>query len=131
MANMSPESEAKRLQSLQLTGLLDSAPEEAFDELVRLAAYICGAPISLVSLVDEHRQWFKAKVGLEVTETPRDVSFCAHVIQQDHLFVVPDTLEDPRFEKNGLVLGDPHVRFYAGYPLSTDSGEKPGCVVCH
>ena len=131
MARLSPEGEAKRLQVLHLTGLLDSAPEEEFDELVQLAAYICGAPISLVSLVDENRQWFKARVGLEVTETPRNVSFCAHAIQQDQLFVVPNALEDPRFVDNGLVVGDPHVRFYAGYPLSTDTGEKLGslCVI--
>ena len=131
MAKMSPESEAKRLQALQETGLLDSVPEEEFDDLVKLAAYICGAPISLISLVDEDRQWFKARVGLAVSETPRDVSFCAHVIEQDQLFVVPDALEDPRFVKNGLVQGDPHVRFYAGYPLSTDTGENLGalCVI--
>ena len=128
---MSSENEARRLHALQATGLLDTAAEEEFDELVQLAAYICGAPISLISLVDEDRQWFKARVGMEATETPRDVSFCAHVIQQDQLFVVPDALEDPVFAENGLVLGDPHVRFYAGYPLATDTGENLGalCVI--
>jgi PAS domain S-box-containing protein len=111
--------------------LLDTPPEELFDELVQLTAHICDTPISLVSLVEDRRQWFKARVGLEATETPIEMSFCAHAIRQDGLFVVEDTALEPRFADNALVLGSPFIRFYAGYPLRVLSGEAIGtlCVI--
>ena len=116
---------------MRATELLDTAPEELFDELVQLTASICETPISLVSLVEDQRQWFKARVGLEATETPIEMSFCAHAIQQEGLFVVEDTAEEPLFAENALVLGSPFIRFYAGYPLRVQTGEPIGtlCVI--
>ena len=120
-----------RLASLHALNVLDTPTETEFDQLVHLAAEICGTPISLVSLVDDHRQWFKASVGMDVRETPRDISFCAHAIQQPELFVVENAIEDRRFSDNPLVTGDPSIRFYAGMPLETPSGHKIGtlCVI--
>jgi signal transduction histidine kinase len=112
------ENEASRLQALRLTQLLDTPPEAAFDGLAQVAALLCAAPIALVSLVDESRQWFKACVGLDVRETPRSVSFCAHAIHGSELFVIEDALADPRFADNPLVVGPPNIRFYAGAPLA-------------
>ncbi len=111
--------------------MLDTPPEEAFDELVKLAAALCEVPISTVSLVDEDRQWFKAQVGLDSRETPIEVSFCKHAIQQDGLYVVEDATCDPLFAKNALVTGEPHIRFYAGHPLRAPEGEALGtlCVI--
>ena len=125
------EAEHRRLEAVRSTGLLDTGPEQAYDDLVQLAACICQVPISLVTLVDEHRLWLKAKVGVPISEVPRDFSFCSFTIQQDGLFVIPDTLEDPRYATNISVTGAPCIRFYAGYPLSTSSGEKLGslCIV--
>jgi PAS domain S-box-containing protein len=119
------------LEALRATELLDTPPEELFDELVQLTAHICETPISLVSLVEDRRQWFKARVGLEATETPIEMSFCAHAIQQDGLFIVEDTAQEPKFAENALVLGSPFIRFYAGYPLRVLSGEAIGtlCVI--
>ena len=127
-----PENEAQRLAALRRYAVLDTQPEPAFDEIVWLAAYICGTPISFISLVDAHRQWFKAKIGLNVSETSRATSFCAHAIIGGDLLVVPDTLQDPRFADNPYVLAaDSHVRFYAGVPLVTDDGYALGtlCVI--
>lgn len=126
-----PEYENDRLLDLYRTGLLDTPCEAEFDEIVKLASAICNTPISLISLVDSNRQWFKARVGLETTETNRDVSFCSHAILQDQLFEIHDALKDSRFYDNPLVISDPAIRFYAGMPLITSAGHRLGtlCVI--
>jgi len=123
-----PPNEHERLQSLRALAILDTPPEERFDRITRLAAQIVGTPIVLISLVDEARQWFKSAVGLEATETPRDVAFCAHAILDTKVFVVPDAHVDPRFAENPLVTGAPDVRFYAGAPLSLSDGVRIGTL---
>ncbi|MBD2103041.1 PAS domain S-box protein [Leptolyngbya sp. FACHB-261] len=128
-----PPDESTRLNALHQYEILDTAPESDFDDLTRLAAHICGTPIALVSLVDENRQWFKSKVGLDVCETPRDAAFCAHTILQPDLLIIPDTLADERFAANPLVTSAPHIRFYAGMPLTNPQGFALGslCVIDH
>jgi two-component system cell cycle sensor histidine kinase/response regulator CckA len=123
--------EAKRLKVLWQYDILDTVPEEVFDDLTELAARICEAPIALISLVDEDRQWFKSKVGLTINETSRDISFCAHAIKQEDLFIIPDATKDLRFANNPLVTSDPKIRFYAGAPLTTPDGHALGslCVI--
>ncbi|HEY9876802.1 MAG TPA: PAS domain S-box protein, partial [Leptolyngbyaceae cyanobacterium] len=126
-----PINEEERLTALQQYQVLDTEPELAFDGLTRLAAQICETPIAFISLLDAQRQWFKAKVGIEVRETPRDVAFCAYTILQSDLLLVPDAQQDQRFADNPFVASDPCVRFYAGAPLITPSGYAIGglCVV--
>ena len=121
----------ERLSSLRRLGILDTPAEPAYDDLAHLAAIVCNAPIALISLVDEDRQWFKARVGLTVEETPRSVSFCSHAIAEGRLFVVRDTHEDARFRENPLVTGDPLIRFYAGMPVVGPAGLPIGtlCVI--
>lgn len=128
MAASTTALEAARIAALNRYAILDSEPEESFDDLVILAAHVCKAPMALLSLVDDHRQWFKSKVGVEVRETPKEISVCAHAIQQHDLFIVPDMLEDPRFRENPLVLGEPRIRFYAGAPLVNEDGFALGTL---
>lgn len=123
--------EKARLLSLHSQNILDSEGEEEFDRIVKVASFICGTPISLISLVDTNRQWFKSRIGLNIEETPRNVSFCSHAIQQEGIMEIQDALEDNRFKDNPLVTGDPKIRFYAGTPLITKNGFKLGtlCVI--
>ena len=128
-----PENEANRILALHGLNILDTPPEERFDRITRLATKCFDVPVALVSLVDSDRQWFKSCQGLEVSETPRTVSFCAHAILQDEVFIIPDARLDPRFADNPIVTGEPHVVFYAGVPLTTADGSKVGtlCLVDH
>ena len=123
-----PPDEHERLRALRALMLLDTTPEERFDRVVAFAAQEFGCPIALVSLIDARRQWFKARIGLPVCETARDISFCGHAILDDELFVVPDATADPRFADNPLVTGEPHIRFYAGAPLRLASGHRIGTL---
>ena len=122
------KNDAARVEALHKYAILDTEPEQAFDDLVLLASFICKTPIALISLVDEDRQWFKSKVGLSLSETSRDIAFCATAIQQPDVFVVPDTLNDERFRNNPFVVSEPNVRFYAGAPLIDEDGNALGTI---
>ncbi len=126
-----PADEALRLRDLQRHQLLDHAGDHHFDQIAKLASALFDRPIALISLVDHDRQWFLSRNGLEVSETPREVAFCAHTIASDEVMVVPDALQDERFSSNPLVLSPPGIRFYAGAPLRTKDGHNLGtlCVI--
>jgi signal transduction histidine kinase/DNA-binding response OmpR family regulator len=124
----SPDNELERLRALHGLDVLDTPPEERFDRVTRLAARLFGVPIALVSLVDRHRQWFKSRQGLDVCETPRDVSFCGHAILGEGPLIVPNALDDDRFADNPLVSDGPRIRFYAGHPLCARDGSRVGTL---
>jgi anti-sigma regulatory factor (Ser/Thr protein kinase) len=128
---MAVADEAGRLKALRQYRILDTEPEQAFDDLTLIASQICGVPVALISLVDEDRQWFKSRVGIEARESSRSVSFCAHAILQRGIFTIPDASKDERFRDNPFVRGDPHIRFYAGAPITTQDGYALGtlCVI--
>ena len=126
------DDDSQRLQELRRLMILDSGADTAYDDITRLASQLCAAPISLISLIDTDRQWFKSRVGLAAQETPRQWSFCSHAIETpDEVFIVKDAQQDDRFKDNPLVTGEPNIRFYAGVPLVTSSGAAIGslCVI--
>jgi hypothetical protein len=125
-----PETEARRLAAVRSLEILDTPPEERFDRFTRMATRLFNVPVSLISLVDENRQWFKSRTGVQIDETPRNLSFCAHAILEPRPLVVPDALLDERFATNPLVTGQPRIRFYAGVPLRI-AGEAIGtfCLI--
>ncbi|WP_101927485.1 MULTISPECIES: GAF domain-containing sensor histidine kinase [Luteimonas] len=127
-AKLSPHAEARRLASLRAYGILDTPEEAVFDDITRIASAVCQTPISVVNLIDAHRQWFKSEVGLGVRETPLETSICAHAILEEDYLEVADTTLDPRFAYNPLVTGEPGLRFYAGALLKTPDGLPIGTV---
>lgn len=128
LAAVAPPSQQARLAALHSYGILDTPVEGAFDDITRIAAYVCQTPIAVVNLIDEHRQWFKSEIGLGVRETPLETSICAHAILQFDFMEIPDTTLDARFNCNPLVTGAPHLRFYAGALLKTSAGHALGTV---
>jgi diguanylate cyclase (GGDEF)-like protein len=126
-----PVDEQERLTQLRSLAILDTPPEERFDRVTRMARRLFGVPIALVSLIDENRQWFKSCFGLDVSETERRISFCGHAILNKGVLVIEDATQDERFSDNPLVTGEPHIRFYAGQPLHTLSGQAVGtlCII--
>ncbi len=126
-----PTNDPERLATLREYGVLDSLRDQAYEDIIALATYICGTPISLISLIDESRQWFKAEVGIGASQTSREESFCAYTIENPQTLVVEDAQNDPRFADNPLVTGDPNIRFYAGAPLVAPNGHVLGtiCVI--
>ena len=126
-----PDNEAERISALNEYKILGTKPEQAYDDITKIASTVCATPIALLSLVDTDRQWFKSKVGVEVEETPRDWSFCAHAIHTSDPLIVPDATKDSRFKTNPLVCGDPQIRLYAGFPLENSELLRVGtlCVI--
>ena len=126
-----PADEAVRLRALAASKLMESPAEEVFDRLTWLASHVTDCPMALLTLLSGQRQWFKSRIGVTQGETPRDVAFCSHTIMQDAAFVVEDAGADPRFAANPLVTGEPHIRFYAGYPVLDANGMALGslCVL--
>lgn len=124
-----PKNEIERIKALNEYRILDTMPEAEYNDIVKLASTICQTPIAVISLVDEERQWFKAKEGVDVDETPRDIAFCAHaILEPEKPFIVPNAKEDPRFENNEMVTGKQQIRFYAGQHLISDSGHPIGML---
>lgn len=124
-----PENEDRRLKALRGYQILDTLPEQVYDDFLAIASTIFGCPIAQLSFIDADRQWFKARIGIEQQETPRDVAFCAHAITRPgEIMIVRDAQEDPRFRDNLLVTSAPHIRFYAGAPLVTPDGDAVGTV---
>jgi len=123
-----PTNEQERLDALRSYGILDTDAEEEFDAITRLAAYLCGTPVALISLVDATRQWFKSRHGLPIEDTTRALSFCGHAINGENALVVEDAALDPRFAQNPLVLEEPHIRFYAGHPVKGPGGHSVGTL---
>lgn len=126
-----PENESARLEALRRYRLMDTAPEQVYDDIVKIAAHICEVPTVLITLLDEHRQWFKSRMGLGVEETPREQAFCSHAIMTPETMIVEDAQQDDRFKDNPLVTGNPHIRFYMGAPLVDLDGFALGtlCVI--
>ena len=126
-----PENENERLDFLKSLDILDSEAEKEFDDIVKLASTICGTPTALISLLDENRQWFKARVGLDVDSTPRNISFCQYAILDEGIFEVENALESETFKSTPLVKGDPNIQFYAGAPIHDGKGLNIGtlCVI--
>lgn len=123
-----PNNEAERLAALKEYRVLDTGTEQPYDDITTLAAHICQVPISTISLVDEARQWFKARVGMARRQTPREIAFCAHTILQREPFIIRDARKDRRFAGNALVTDEPHIRFYAGFPLVNQQGLVVGTL---
>ena len=123
-----PPDEDARLAELRSLNVLDTIAEERFDRLTAFAAQEFDVPTALLSLIDDDRQWFKSRVGVDPCETPRSISFCGHAILQDDIMVVPDVKQDERFFDNPLVTGEPHIQFYAGAPLKLPGGQNVGTL---
>ena len=128
-----PTNEAARIEALKEYHILDTGTEQSYDDITTLAAHVCQVPIAMISLVDEVRQWFKSRVGLDQQQTPREVAFCAHAILENKILIVEDATKNRQFADSTLVTGEPHFRFYAGVPLMNPEGLALGtlCVVDH
>jgi GAF domain-containing protein len=123
-----PGNEEARMALLREYQILDTASEQDYDDIVAVAAFICGVPMATISFVDNHRQWFKARIGVKHQETPREVAFCAHTILSDEPMIIRDALEDHRFSESPLVREEPRIRFYAGFPLTSPEGLALGAL---